>query len=276
MRLNLILGLTLILLLGCTKQIEDNDLDIEIEKEPEVEICDQNLPGYLIVDEKKHDACELEFVIDSLVEASVSWPLEFVRYGLTLDINDDSLDDFKIYPFGNSSPGSSSFGMTIESLNDSSYFATTEVFTFNFCKLYHPYSGVYMDCSEYCDEFSPEKLDPDSGLDTIPYILSTKYVEAFSPGDLIDDSLHWEQEETHFFKNYSRNAGQVPDIKCWPESKWQSWKNDSIYYVPIMQINTNGASSFGWIKMEYGGQYFMSNWEPIPHAFVHETFIQRE
>lgn len=257
MRQNPVISFLLLLFFACTKPMV-------------MEVCDQDLPGYLIVDEKKHDACEIISTMDSIVETNLGWKTD--PDGITFDVNDDGWNDFKIFPSGYHALSGNAYGMTIESLNDYSYFATTDVQAFNLCILYRPYGGIYVDCREYCNEFSEEELVPN--VDTLPSIKFAKYVEAFSPGDLIDNSLNWESVKTHFFKSYSAHWA---DKKCWPESKWflTSWQNTDAFFVPIKQKKSNGATAFGWLKLQYGGDYYDSYiGGAVPHAFIHESYIQ--
>ena len=63
MRRNLILSLFLILFCYCTKSTNDIKADI----------CEQALPGFLAVDDKKNNGCGLVIPFDSLVEADFGW-----------------------------------------------------------------------------------------------------------------------------------------------------------------------------------------------------------
>lgn len=212
------------------------------------------------------------YSIDSLVETNLGSSSD--PDGITLDVNDDGWDDFKIYPSGYHALSGNAYGMTIKSLNDSSYFATTVAYEFNICILYRPYGGQYVSCKECGSEFSKEELVSD--VDTVSQSIAAKYVEAFSPGNQIHDALNWEQAETHFFKRFSAHRR---DQDCWPESKWGAniWRDTEIYFVPIKQITSNGPAAFGWIKLQYGGEnktgYLGGS---VPHAYVYETYLQRE
>lgn len=271
MRSKLFPALFFTLLLGCTKSVE-NTIPIEPEEEPVIQICDEKLPGYLIVDEKKHNACELVVILDTLVESDLGFPADQKHDGIILDINEDGRGDFKIYPFGYHALSGGGFGMSIESLQDSFYFAATDVLEFNICIMYRPFGGIYVSCREYCSDYLEAELIPE--VDTISRVERTKYVEAFSPGDIIHDSLIWVQAENHFFKRYSEHNAEH---KCWPESKWQNRRDNNQYFIPIKQITASGTTAFGWIKLQYGGYV---NDSPIrgivPNAFVFETYIQKE
>ena len=239
----------LMVLVSCEK----NEILVLFEgfKSPNEVTCNKPLAGSIVSGELGSQNCGLYF----------NWNIRHIaeRYrgpnDVDIDVNGDSIKDFRISISDYSSPGGSSIHSIFSVLNPEFSFSVVPV-TYHRCTLadfYYDRNGVLTNFITQsigdCASFSEEEK---SQVDTVyEYISVDNYLLPLQVGDTIGEDMEWSDTPTTI-RVTSFESG------IWP------FRDPA--YVAIRRIKSNGQIEYGWIKMKISGAI----------AEIYESWIQND